>query len=79
MGVFSAHTHVENSFVIINYVISTERKRVEKSRLIDRFLHACGYAALSRNDKDGTKCNRKNAVKNVNPNGTPERGCATSP
>ncbi len=50
MGVFSAHTHVENSFVIINYVISTERKRVEKSRLIDRFLHACGYAALSRND-----------------------------
>ncbi len=41
---------LRTAFLII-YVISTERQRVEKSRLTDRFLRACGYAALSRNDR----------------------------
>ena len=41
---------LRTAFLII-YVISPERQRVEKSRLTDRFLRACGYAALSRNDR----------------------------
>ena len=42
IGVFSVHTHVENSsnnILLMSFRPSEQRERAEKSRLIDRFLH----------------------------------------